>query len=151
MAFKKAKGGFGGGGSAPRPQLHLGGPPGASSTMALAAFSRIEADSLIESSSADAIQHRGLQVSSKGNITATFSVPGLMTIPSDNVAHKVTIVKLSLDATMEWVSVPKSEAKVHLKVRNNLSLCCHLTGSFVGRRKECLRVYPSSRSGKRVR
>lgn len=79
-------------------------------------YSRMEADTLIESSSADAIQHRGLQVSSKGNVTATFSVPGLMTIPSDNVAHKVTIVKLSLDAKMEWVAVPKRDAKVHLKV-----------------------------------
>ncbi|TFK22942.1 mucoidy inhibitor A [Coprinopsis marcescibilis] len=61
------------------------------------------------------MQHRSLQVSSKGNITATFTVPGLMTIPSDNVAHNVTIAQLELDATMEWVSVPKLDAKVHLK------------------------------------
>lgn len=61
------------------------------------------------------MEHRGLEVSSKGNITATFSVPGLMNIPSDGVSHNVTIVKLSLDATMEWVAVPKREAKVHLK------------------------------------
>jgi hypothetical protein len=126
MRFKKAKGGFGGGGSAPRPQLNLAGGPLAGAPVEMAAFSRLEADSLIESSSADAIQHRGLQVSSKGNITATFSVPGLMTIPSDNVAHKVTIAKLSLDATMEWVSVPKSEAKVHLKVCNNLLRSAHV-------------------------
>ena len=83
-------------------------------------YCRIQTDSLLQGSSADAIQHRGLQVSSKGNITATFSVPGLMSIPSDNVAHKVTIAKLSLDATMQWVSVPKRDTKVHLKVCNNL-------------------------------
>ncbi|RXW13249.1 hypothetical protein EST38_g12604 [Candolleomyces aberdarensis] len=96
----------------------------------------------MESSSADAIQHRGLEVSSKGNITATFSVPGLMTIPSDNVAHKVTIVKLSLDATMEWVSVPKRDAKVHLKaVVKNASeytllrgpASVYVDGSFISR------------------
>ncbi|KAJ2931799.1 hypothetical protein H1R20_g5297, partial [Candolleomyces eurysporus] len=42
-------------------------------------------------------------------------VPGLMTIPSDNVAHKVTIIKLFLADTMECVSVPKRDAKVHPK------------------------------------
>ncbi|KAJ2920524.1 hypothetical protein H1R20_g16569, partial [Candolleomyces eurysporus] len=116
--------------------------PAANGPIVLAAFSRLEADSLVESSSAEAIQHRGLEVSSKGNITATFSVPGLMTIPSDNVAHKVTIVKLSLDATMEWVSVPKSDAKVHLKaVIKNASeytllrgpASVYVDGSFISR------------------
>ncbi|KAJ2923207.1 hypothetical protein H1R20_g13887, partial [Candolleomyces eurysporus] len=68
--------------------LNLGGMPAVNGAMAMATFSRPKADSLRESSSADAIKHRGLEVSSKGNITATFSVPGLMTIPSDNVAHK---------------------------------------------------------------
>ncbi|KAJ2927871.1 hypothetical protein H1R20_g9233, partial [Candolleomyces eurysporus] len=136
-----AKGGFGSSGSAGRPQLNLAAAPGAGSS-ALATFSRMEADLLVEGSPADAIQHRGLQVSSKGNITATFSVPGLMTIPSDNVAHKVTIVKLSLDATMEWVSVPKSDAKVHLKaVVKNASeytllrgpASVYVDGSFISR------------------
>lgn len=62
------------------------------------------------------IQHRGLHVSSKGNVSATFGVPGLINIPSDGVAHSVTIVKLELDATMSWVCVPKKDGKVHLKV-----------------------------------
>lgn len=62
------------------------------------------------------IQHRGLQVSSKGHVSATFGVPGLINIPSDDVAHNVTIVKLELDATMNWVCVPKKDTRVHLKV-----------------------------------
>ena len=62
------------------------------------------------------IKHRVLEVSNKGNVSATFSVPGLMSVPSDGVGHMVTIVKLELDATMEWVTVPKVQAKVHLKV-----------------------------------
>ncbi|TEB18300.1 hypothetical protein FA13DRAFT_1746206 [Coprinellus micaceus] len=36
-------------------------------------------------------------------------------ILSTTTSHNVTIVKLSLDATMEWVTVPKRGAKVHLK------------------------------------
>ena len=69
-----------------------------------------------ESLSASAMQYRGLAVSSKGNISATFTVPGTITIPSDGVAHNVTIVQLSLDSTMSWVSVPKMDAKTHLNV-----------------------------------
>ena len=61
------------------------------------------------------IQLRMLQVSSKGYVNATFDVPGLINIPSDNVGHNVTIVKLALDATMNWVCVPKKDTRVHLK------------------------------------
>lgn len=59
---------------------------------------------------------RSLFVSSKGNVSATFNVPGKITIPSDNVAHNVTIAQLQLDAVMSWVSVPKKDAKTHLSV-----------------------------------
>ena len=69
-----------------------------------------------ESSESLEIQHRELQVSSKGYVSATFGIPGLINIPSDNVGHNVTIVKLSLDATMNWVCVPKKDTRVHLKV-----------------------------------
>jgi hypothetical protein len=73
-----------------------------------------------ESFSPSAMQYRGLAVSSKGNISATFTVPGTITIPSDGVAHNVTIVELSLDSTMSWVSVPKVDAKTHLNVSLHL-------------------------------
>ena len=59
---------------------------------------------------------RELVVSSKGNVTATFQVPGLISVPTDNESHNVTITELKLDATMSWVAVPKKEAKVHLTV-----------------------------------
>lgn len=61
--------------------------------------------------------HRGLAVTSKGNVSATFEVPGLLTIPSDGAAHNVTIVQLNLNAAMSWVCVPKKDAKIHLNVR----------------------------------
>lgn len=62
------------------------------------------------------ITHRGVNVASKGNISATFEVPGVLSIPSDGVAHNVTIVQLDLEATMSWVCVPKKDARIHLNV-----------------------------------
>jgi Domain of unknown function (DUF4139) len=56
-------------------------------------------------------------VVSQGHTTATFRVPGRTTIPSDGEVHSVTIAKLNLDAVLEWVTVPKKDARVHLKVR----------------------------------
>lgn len=60
--------------------------------------------------------HPGMAVSSKGSISATFRVPGLISIPSDGASHNVTIKQLKLDASMSWVTVPKVDAKSHLKV-----------------------------------
>ena len=59
---------------------------------------------------------RELVVSSKGNVTATFQVPGLISVPTDDESHNVTIAELKLDAIMSWVAVPKKEAKFHLTV-----------------------------------
>ncbi|TFK68831.1 hypothetical protein BDN72DRAFT_797234 [Pluteus cervinus] len=64
-----------------------------------------------------AMDHRGLSVSSKGNITATFQVPGTIDVPSDGASHNVTVTQLKLDATMSWVTVPKKDAKTHLKAK----------------------------------
>ena len=85
----------------------LGAPAFAARSMRLA--------STYSDSDEGSIQLRMLQVSSKGYVNATFDVPGLINIPSDNVGHNVTIVKLSLDATMNWVCVPKKDTRVHLK------------------------------------
>jgi hypothetical protein len=48
----------------------------------------------------DTVQHRTLQVTSKGNVSATFEVPGVISIPSDGEAHNVTIIQLELDASV---------------------------------------------------
>lgn len=69
-----------------------------------------------ESSIQPTFRHRGLDVSSKGNISATFQVPGLISIPSDGIIHNVTIAILNLNATMSWVCVPKKDTKTHLNV-----------------------------------
>jgi hypothetical protein len=78
-------------------------------------------------------EHRELQVTSKGYVSATFGVPGLISIPNDDVSHNVTIVKLALDATMNWVCVPKKDTRVHLKVSFSvvLSMRWSLNGFFV--------------------
>jgi hypothetical protein len=55
-------------------------------------------------------------VTSKGGVSATFAVPGLITIPSDGADHGVTIATLELDAKMSWVSIPKKDTKTYLSV-----------------------------------
>jgi len=62
------------------------------------------------------IVNRDFLVSSKGDINASFSVPGLISIPSDDDSHNVTIVELLLDASMSWISIPKKDTKAHLTV-----------------------------------
>lgn len=52
-----------------------------------------------------------------GNVSATFRVPNKITVPSDSASHNVTIVKLNLDASMSWASVPKKDRGVYLGVR----------------------------------
>ena len=68
------------------------------------------------------INHRDFLVSSKGDINASFSVPGLISIPSDGDSHNVTIIQLPLDALMSWISVPKKETKAHLTVGFGIDL-----------------------------
>ena len=65
--------------------------------------------------------HISTVVTSKGNVNATFEIPGKITIPSDNEQHNVTIAELDLEATMSWVCVPKGDTRVHLKVNFPLS------------------------------
>lgn len=66
--------------------------------------------------------HRYLPVSSNGTLNATFSVPDLITIPSDEQAHSVTIVQLELEATLSWIAVPSVDTKTHLSVSELLDI-----------------------------
>ncbi|KAK0488983.1 hypothetical protein IW261DRAFT_1442573 [Armillaria novae-zelandiae] len=72
----------------------------------------------------------GSTVTSKGNVSATYRVPGRVTIPAGGVEHTFTIVELNLDASMSWVSVPKVDTKTHLKAKiTNASDYALLAGS----------------------
>ncbi|KJA15642.1 hypothetical protein HYPSUDRAFT_48170 [Hypholoma sublateritium FD-334 SS-4] len=76
------------------------------------------------------VRHRESHVSSKGAVSATFGIPGLITVPSYGTGHNVTIARLSLDATMTWVCVPKKDTRVHLKAKiKNASEYTLLAGS----------------------
>ncbi|KAJ6624385.1 hypothetical protein B0H10DRAFT_2430916 [Mycena sp. CBHHK59/15] len=88
------------------------------------------------------MDYSGAVVTSKGNVSATFRVPGLVSIPSDAEAHNFTIVQLALKAAMSWVSVPKMDAKAHLNARitnaSEYTLLCgtasvYVDGSFISR------------------
>ncbi|KAJ7660775.1 hypothetical protein DFH06DRAFT_1296860 [Mycena polygramma] len=81
-------------------------------------------------------------VTSKGNFSATFRVPGMVSIPSDGEAHNFTIVQLTLKAEMSWVSVPKVDTKAHINARiTNASeytllsgtASVYVDGSFISR------------------
>ncbi|KAF9492706.1 hypothetical protein BDN71DRAFT_1473629 [Pleurotus eryngii] len=54
---------------------------------------------------------------SQGSLSATYQVPGLITIPTDGQNHSVTIVELECGAEMSWIVVPKLDKRVHLKAK----------------------------------
>lgn len=54
----------------------------------------------------------------EGAMGATFRIPGLVTVPSDNQAHNITIAEMELDATLYWITVPKEDRRIHLQVSN---------------------------------
>ncbi|KAJ7119768.1 hypothetical protein C8R44DRAFT_737530 [Mycena epipterygia] len=91
---------------------------------------------------APSMPFRTTSVTSKGNVNATFRVPGLVSIPSDGEAHNFTIVQLNLKAAMSWVSVPKIDTKAHITARiTNASeyallggmASVYVDGSFISR------------------
>ncbi|KDR71602.1 hypothetical protein GALMADRAFT_127088 [Galerina marginata CBS 339.88] len=68
-------------------------------------------------------------VTSTGHINATFRVPGLSTIPSNEKGHLVTVADLELPAKMSWVCVPKGDTRVHLEANiTNISEYTFLAG-----------------------
>ncbi|KAH9475070.1 Protein F37C4.5 [Psilocybe cubensis] len=56
-------------------------------------------------------------VTSKGNVNATFLVPGLTTVPSDQEEHGVTIAELLLEAEISWICIPQGSTQVHLQAK----------------------------------
>jgi len=59
----------------------------------------------------------GAEVSfDKSGIAATFKVPGLVDIMSDSSKHTVTIAQFTVDANIQWYSVPKLDKLTYLKV-----------------------------------
>ncbi|KAL0577863.1 hypothetical protein V5O48_004135 [Marasmius crinis-equi] len=103
--------------------------PGAQAKIALAAVST--AEEMAEESDDDMgfglfngdsdveLEPAVAAVVSKGALSATFRVPGLVTIPPTNDQQTFTIVELKLDSLMQWFSIPKVDARVHLKAKIN--------------------------------
>ncbi|KAF8648966.1 hypothetical protein AX16_006080 [Volvariella volvacea WC 439] len=88
--------------------------------------------------------HRAVGVTSSGNVTATFKIPGLTNIPSDNTAHSVVIAELELKSLMSWACVPKKDERVHLKAKITNSsdytllsgpASVYVNGSFIAKSK----------------
>jgi len=62
---------------------------------------------------------QGVDFTGQGTISATYLIPGKITIPSDSQTHNVTVVQLELEAELSWVTVPKRDTKVYIKVQCN--------------------------------
>jgi hypothetical protein len=104
------------------------------------------------------MRHQETTVTSRGNVSASFGVPGLITIPSGGrgAVHNVTIAQMTLLAHLSWVSVPKVDfGSVHLEVRAVPLSCfydmnCNCT-LLPGESQERIRVCTSSWDGECVR
>ncbi|KAJ7456145.1 hypothetical protein FB451DRAFT_1143590 [Mycena latifolia] len=88
------------------------------------------------------MEFRGTYVASNNNISTSFRVPGLVSIPSDSETHNFTIVQLTLGAAMSWVCVPKLDTRAHLNAKiTNASeytllqgkASVYVDGSFIAR------------------
>ncbi|KAF9012156.1 hypothetical protein BDZ89DRAFT_1077476 [Hymenopellis radicata] len=76
------------------------------------------------------MDYRKVAVTSQGNVNATFTIPGLVSVPSDGELHTFTIATLDLQAELSWVAVPNKDPKVHLKAKvTNSSEYTLLAGS----------------------
>ncbi|KIK59443.1 hypothetical protein GYMLUDRAFT_245135 [Collybiopsis luxurians FD-317 M1] len=88
----------------------------------------------------------GLNVASKGDGRfnhSVFQVPGLISVPCDGMAHKVTVVELKeLETKLLWLAVPKKDTRVHLnaKIKNTSeyvlipgSASVYVDGTFIAR------------------
>ncbi|KAF7325513.1 hypothetical protein MKEN_00400300 [Mycena kentingensis (nom. inval.)] len=130
---------------APGSNLWHGGAPPAPAALSQLRYRRFEEegeDGIEERRSAEPMNVLGASVTSKGNVSATFRVPGQVSIPSDNEAHNFTIVELSLQAAMSWVCVPRVDTKAHINAKiTNASeytllagtASVYVDGSFISR------------------
>ncbi|KAL0565083.1 hypothetical protein V5O48_016947 [Marasmius crinis-equi] len=105
------------------------------------AKSRVQTE-YVPTCSAPVMDYATTEVTSKGSISATFRVPGLVTIPADEGEHTFTIVELELEAGMTWYAVPKMDTRVHLKakIKNNSEYALlagaasvYVDGSFISK------------------
>ncbi|KAG6898902.1 hypothetical protein C0993_002979 [Termitomyces sp. T159_Od127] len=75
------------------------------------------------------LDYRTFNVVSNGNVSATFQVPGLITIPNDGVSHNVTIAQLKLGATMSWAKIKNASQYTLLRGTGSV----YVDGSFISR------------------
>lgn len=81
-----------------------------------------EAMDLGDSSKPSPMTVRQANVVEGGGISATFSIPGYSTIPSDEGERKVVITVVEFPGGLEWVCVPRGEKAVFLRV-GKFKLC----------------------------
>ncbi|KIY62942.1 hypothetical protein CYLTODRAFT_382970 [Cylindrobasidium torrendii FP15055 ss-10] len=61
------------------------------------------------------VTHIGAYVNSKGNVNASFRIPGLVSVPGTGEEKTFTIAEPELEATISWFSIPKADLHTHMK------------------------------------
>lgn len=59
---------------------------------------------------------REVRAASSDVLNTSFAIPGRSNIPSDETSHKVVIQVLYLQASVEWICIPKKQQSVFLRV-----------------------------------
>ncbi len=64
------------------------------------------------------MEHRPAIVATNnlGNVSATFRIPGPISVPSDFQQHNVTIASFKFKAPLLWYTFPKANARVYMEV-----------------------------------
>lgn len=93
------------------------------------------------------VSHIGAYVNSKGNVNASFRIPGLVSVPGTDEEKTFTIAEPELEATISWFSVPKADLHTHMKVSLSvdLGLPHRANSGNSGFHQEYLRVHTAPR------
>lgn len=112
-AYRKAKGGYGGSGAPPPPQVMM------RSMAAPGSVGGFGAD--LDSSTLAAAFRPTEALAVEGAVSTSFIIEGQSNIPSDtdkaSQAHKVSVAVIDLTADLEWIAVPKEQPSAFLRAR----------------------------------
>ncbi|KAF4579599.1 hypothetical protein EYR36_001417 [Pleurotus pulmonarius] len=97
--------------------------------------SQVGGEAGYESAMDFSITQRETVVANQGNLSASFQVPGFITVPNDGEVHTVTVVELQLEATMAWIGIPRAVPRVHIKAKvknaSSFPLLCGIASVYV--------------------
>lgn len=98
------------------------------------------------------VTHIGAYVNSKGNINASFRIPGLVSVPGTGEEKTFTIAEPELEATISWFSIPKADLHTHMKVGHLFDIVLTRTNiDSAGLHQELFRFHATPRGSEHLR